>query len=64
VADELLPLLRDELSEAERLHLVDMLWQIAGAHSAASELQRKAITEFGRRLRGVGPATRRKAPLR
>jgi len=56
VADDLLPLLRDNLTEAERLHFIDMLSQVASAHSAASELQREAIVRLKRRLTGGSPA--------
>lgn len=56
VADELLPLLRDSLDEAERLQLVSMLNKVAGAHSAASELQREAVARLKRRLVGSTPS--------
>lgn len=58
VMDELLPLLRDRLSEAEQLQLVDMLTRVAGAHSAPSELQREALVRLRRRLTGKAPALR------
>lgn len=50
VADELLPLLREKLTEPERLHLVEMLTAVASAHSPASELQREALVRLKRRL--------------
>ena len=56
VMDELLPLLRDRLSGAERLQLVDMLTKVAGAHSAPSELQRAALVRLKRRLTAGAPA--------
>lgn len=55
VMDELLPLLRDRLTEAERLQLVDMLSKVAGAHSAPGELQREALVRLKRRLMGGAP---------
>lgn len=50
VADELLPLLRDRLTEDERTQLVDMLTAVAGAHSAPGELQREALVRLRKRL--------------
>ncbi|GEO98055.1 hypothetical protein [Methylobacterium haplocladii] len=50
MADELLPLLRESLTESERRHLVDMLNRVAGAHSSPSELQREAVARLKRRL--------------
>ncbi len=58
VADELLPLLRESLSERERLDFLDMLTKVAGAHSAPSELQREAIVRLRRRLVGNAPSLR------
>ncbi|GJD94397.1 TerB family tellurite resistance protein [Methylobacterium iners] len=56
VADELLPLLRDQLTEPERLQFVEMLSKVASAHSAPSELQREAIVRLRRRLLAASPA--------
>lgn len=50
VADELLPLLRDALTEDERQQFVSMLSKVAGAHSSPSELQREAVARLRRRL--------------
>lgn len=50
VADELLPVLRESLTEPERQQLLDMLARVAGAHSAPSELQREALVRLKRRL--------------
>lgn len=50
VADPLLPLLREALTPAERSELIAMLIQVAGAHSAPSELQREGIRRLERRL--------------
>lgn len=50
VADELLLLLRDALTEPERLRLVEMLDAVAGAHAPPSELQREAMVRLKRRL--------------
>ncbi|MBX9934089.1 MAG: TerB family tellurite resistance protein [Methylobacterium sp.] len=50
VADELLPLLREKLTEPERLHLVEMLSAVASAHSPASDLQGEALVRLKRRL--------------
>ena len=56
VADPLLPLFREKLTEAERMQLVDMLTMVASAHSAPSELQREALVRLRRRLSGGMPA--------
>lgn len=56
VADPLVPLFRDRLTEDERLHLIEMLTQVASAHSAPSELQREALVRLKRRLTGAAPA--------
>ncbi|KQP41166.1 hypothetical protein ASF49_17445 [Methylobacterium sp. Leaf104] len=56
VADELLPLLRDSLTEAERQQFIQMLSAVAGAHSPVSELQREAIVRLKRRFGGGSPA--------
>lgn len=55
-ADELLPLLREQLTQAEQLQFVDMLTEVAGAHSPPSELQREAVARLKRRLIGRRPA--------
>ena len=55
VADPLLPLLREKLTEAERMQLVDMLTKVASAHSAPSELQREALVRLKRRLSAGTP---------
>lgn len=49
-ADELLPLLREVLTEPERGQLVEMLNKVAGAHSSPSDLQREAVARLKRRL--------------
>ncbi|KQT50114.1 hypothetical protein ASG52_08620 [Methylobacterium sp. Leaf456] len=56
VADPLVPLFRERLTEDERLHFVEMLTQVASAHSAPSELQREALVRLKRRLTGAAPA--------
>ena len=56
VADPLLPLFREKLTEAERMQLLDMLTMVASAHSAPSELQREALVRLRRRLSGGKPA--------
>lgn len=56
VADPLLPLFREKLTEAERMQLVNMLTMVASAHSAPSELQREALVRLRRRLSGGMPA--------
>lgn len=56
VADPLLPLFREKLTEAERMQLVDMLTKVASAYSAPSELQREALVRLKRRLAGGKPA--------
>ncbi len=56
VADELLPLVRESLNDAERGQLVEMLTKVAGAHSSPSELQREAIARLKRRLASGKPA--------
>lgn len=53
IADDLVPLLCRQLTRAERLDLVDMLTQVAEAHSPASDLQGAAILRLKGRL--VGP---------
>lgn len=58
VADELLPLLRDNLTEAERHHFIQMLTEVAGAHAPVSDLQREAIVRLKRRFSGASPALR------
>lgn len=58
VADELVPLLREQLTEGERRQLVDMLTEVAKAHSPASDLQREAIVRLKRQLAGASPALR------
>ena len=55
VADPLLPLFREKLTEAERMQFVDMLTKVASAHSAPSELQREALVRLKRRLSGGKP---------
>ncbi|MFJ7437521.1 TerB family tellurite resistance protein [Methylorubrum thiocyanatum] len=50
VADPLLPLFREKLTGEERVQFVDMLTQVASAHSAPSELQREALVRLKRRL--------------
>lgn len=50
VADPLTPLLREALTRAERDELIAILTQVAGAHSAPSELQRNGIAHLKRRL--------------
>lgn len=50
VADELLPLLREALTDAERQQFVTMLTQVAAAHSSPSDLQREAVARLKRRL--------------
>lgn len=55
VADPLLPLLREALTEAERTEFVGMLSTVAGAHSAPSELQREALARLKRRLLADSP---------
>lgn len=54
-ADPLLPLLREKLTEAERMQFVEMLTKVASAHSAPSELQREALVRLKRRLSGGTP---------
>lgn len=58
VADPLLPLFREALTEDERMQFIDMLTQVASAHSAPSELQREALARLKRRLAGGVPALR------
>lgn len=58
VADPLLPLLRERLTEDERMQFVEMLTKVASAHSAPSELQREALVRLKRRLSGAAPALR------
>lgn len=55
VADPLIPLLREALTERERADLIDMLAKVAGAHSAPSELQREGIARLKRRLLASPP---------
>ncbi len=50
IANELVPLLRDKLTIAERGQLIDMLTMVANAYSEASELQVEAIARLKRRL--------------
>ncbi|MCJ2089211.1 TerB family tellurite resistance protein [Methylobacterium sp. E-005] len=50
VSEQLVPLLRESLTPAERGDLIAMLTQVAGAHSAPSELQREGIARLRRRL--------------
>lgn len=50
VSDQLLPMLRDKLTQDERLQLVDMLQKTADAYNGASELQQSAINRFKKRL--------------
>ncbi|SDN18945.1 hypothetical protein SAMN05216360_106210 [Methylobacterium phyllostachyos] len=50
VADPLVPLLRRTLTPAERTELIAMLNQVAGAHSAPSQLQREGISHLRRKL--------------
>ena len=50
VADPLVPLLRQTLTSAERTELIEMLNQVAGAHSAPSQLQRTGIAHLRRKL--------------
>lgn len=50
VSDQVIPLLRETLTRAERTQLIEMLTQVAGAHSAPSELQREGIARLRRRL--------------
>jgi len=56
VADPLIPLLRRNLTVAERTDLIDMLTKVAGAHSAPSALQREAISRLKRRLLTENPS--------
>ncbi|CAO4177861.1 tellurite resistance TerB family protein [Methylorubrum populi] len=49
-AEPLLPLFREQLTEAERVEFVGMLTSVASAHSEISELQRVALTRFRHRL--------------
>ena len=49
-ADELLPLLRNRLSDDERRELIEMLRQVASAYGEPSELQDEAIVRLKRRL--------------
>lgn len=58
VAEELVPLLRAQLTEDERRQFIDMLTRVATAHSPASELQREALVRLRRRLLGGQPALR------
>lgn len=55
IADDLVPLLCRHLTRAERLDLVDMLTQVAEAHSPASDLQSAAIVRLKGRLVGREP---------
>ena len=55
VAEPLVPLFREHLTEDERLHFVEMLTQVASAHSAPSDLQREALARLKRRLTGATP---------
>ncbi|KQP54179.1 hypothetical protein [Methylobacterium sp. Leaf108] len=50
VADPLLPLFREALTEAERLQFVEMLASVAEAEAPASDLQREALVRLKRRL--------------
>ena len=50
VADPLVPLLRRTLTSDERAELIAMLIQVAGAHSAPSQLQRAGISRLRRKL--------------
>ncbi|MBE7196676.1 MAG: TerB family tellurite resistance protein [Parafilimonas terrae] len=50
VSDQIIPLLRETLTPDERAQLIAMLTQVAGAHSAPSELQREGIARLRRRL--------------
>lgn len=52
IADELVPLLRSRLTEAEGDDLVGMLTRVANAYSEASELQLAAIARLRRALKG------------
>jgi uncharacterized tellurite resistance protein B-like protein len=56
VADELLPLLRESLTDQERKQFIEMLGKVAGAHSSPSELQREAIARLKRRFASGTPA--------
>lgn len=46
IADPLIPLLRRHFTVAERAELIDMVTSVAGAYSAPSALQRKAINRL------------------
>jgi uncharacterized tellurite resistance protein B-like protein len=50
VADELVPLLRNRLTEDERRDLLAMLTKVANAYGEATELQTEAINRLKRRL--------------
>ena len=50
-ADELLPLLRRQLTSDECRDLLDMLQRVADAEASPSELQNEAITRLRKRLR-------------
>ncbi|MCJ2143029.1 TerB family tellurite resistance protein [Methylobacterium sp. E-066] len=56
VADPLIPLLRGQLTVAERTELIDMLTKVAGAHSEPSALQREAIGRLKERLPTENPS--------
>ncbi|WP_232629676.1 hypothetical protein [Methylobacterium sp. Leaf118] len=58
VADPLLPLFREALTEDERMQFLDMLTQGASAPSAPSERQRAALARLKRRRAGGVPALR------
>ncbi len=50
VADELLPLLRNQLTMDEREVLIDMLQKTADSYNEASELQQSSINRLKKRL--------------
>ena len=50
VSDQVVPLLRETLTPPERAQLIEMLTEVAGAHSAPSALQREGIARLRRKL--------------